>query len=182
MSARSLGGCGGQRYNRTTSVGGAGMNIRLALAFSLFCAAQPALSEALTLALKCPGAGRTEESHYEPTYNPGAKGKAKYGGTTATETVGWDGDLLIRIEGSSAKLRLPDRLMDRKEIAEDKWFAFKKLEVTDSTIKGYIKLGLIGGMHVTINRYTSAVRLDTPSSTFDGKCVAYEAGEQKRAF
>jgi hypothetical protein len=86
------------------------------------------------------------------------------------------------IEGDKARLRLPNTLMDRKDIADDRWYAFRKLEVSDATIKGYIPTGLIGGMHVTIDRYSSAVRLDTSASTFDGKCVRYEPGERKRAF
>lgn len=93
------------------------------------------------------------------------------------DVVHEDARMFVSLRDGAAKVR-PGWSGTFRMKTEDGWFAVDKLEVGDDEIRGHVKLGLLGGHRLRIDRRTGEIRF----GDFKGDCEKTEVAPDTRKF
>lgn len=129
-------------------------------------------SAATSLSLVCNGNGTATDTETTFTNSYDRKNKSSEHGTAQTNVKHpYTGTSSVEISVGSARIKLPAPMIPPLESSNrEGWFPVQDFSMTESEIKGTVRINILNKPKLVINRMTGTMTLSGPYSDFSGQC------------
>lgn len=140
----------------------------LALAISI---SAPAYADTLNLQCFGGGAANKQRSTFGQAYS--SNGDSAWGTATSTESVGFNDQVDLNIDGAQGTIRMPRSMLPVLHGGKGGWMDVKNLVVTDREITGSVSVNPLNSPKLRVDRLTGTLTLNGKSGSFTGECQAF---------